>query len=44
MAFRHFFTHAYALTLKPERMRPLVESAPELIDEFKNDLKEHGIA
>ncbi|MBL7016281.1 MAG: hypothetical protein ISR84_01850 [Kiritimatiellales bacterium] len=44
MAFRHFFTHAYALTLKPERMRPLVESAPDLIDEFKNDLKKHGIA
>jgi len=38
MAFRHFFTHAYTLTLKPERMRPLVEAAPQLILDFKSEI------
>jgi hypothetical protein len=42
MAFRHFFSHAYSLTLKPERMRPLVESAPELIRDFKKDLQTYS--
>ncbi|MEI8205654.1 MAG: hypothetical protein WCG03_02130 [Kiritimatiellales bacterium] len=44
MAFRHYFAHAYALNLKPERMRPLIESAPQLIRDFKQDLIENGIA
>ena len=44
MAFRHYFAHAYALNLKPERMRPLVESAPQLIQDFRLDLIRNGIA
>ena len=27
LAFRHFFSHAYALDLSPKRMEPLVENA-----------------
>jgi uncharacterized protein YutE (UPF0331/DUF86 family) len=33
LAFRHFFSHAYAFELDPERLIPLVESAPAV---FKN--------
>ena len=35
LAFRHFFSHAYALDLYAERMEPLVKSAFELYKEFK---------
>jgi hypothetical protein len=38
LAFRHFYTHAYALELYPERMEPLVENAPEIYNLFKNEI------
>ncbi len=38
LAFRHFFSHAYALDLYSEKMEPLVENAAELFSLFKNDI------
>ena len=38
LAFRHFFTHAYALDLYPERMEPLVENASEVYEIFKKEI------
>ena len=38
LAFRHFFTHAYALELYPERMEHLVENALEVYDIFKKEI------
>ena len=38
LAFRHFFSHAYALDLYPEKMEPLVENSKELYSIFKNDI------
>jgi len=38
LAFRHFFSHAYALDLYPERMEPLVENSQVLYSIFKNDI------
>ena len=38
LAFRHFFSHAYALELKPQELKPLVENIIELFKEFKNDI------
>lgn len=38
LAFRHFFTHAYALDLYPERMEPLVEKASEIYELFKKEI------
>ena len=38
LAFRHFFSHAYALDLYAERMEPLVKSAFELYKEFKIEI------
>jgi len=34
LAFRHFFSHAYAFYLEPERMRPLVQLAPKVFAGF----------
>ncbi len=39
LAFRHFFTHAYALDLNPEKMAPLVAAASACFEKFKNNLK-----
>jgi hypothetical protein len=39
LAFRHFFSHAYALDLYPERMEPLVENSQVLYSIFRNDIK-----
>lgn len=41
LAFRHFFTHAYALDLHPERMEPLVENISKVYDSFKEDIKSY---
>ena len=41
LAFRHFFSHAYALDLYPEKMEPLVKNAFFLYNEFKNEIKSH---
>lgn len=38
LAFRHFFSHAYALDLYAEKMEPLVKSAFELYKEFKIEI------
>ena len=39
LAFRHFFSHAYALDLYTEKMEPLVENAQKLFSIFKNEIK-----
>ncbi len=38
LAFRHYFSHAYALELFPERMEPLVKDAVALFNEFKQQI------
>ena len=39
LAFRHFFSHAYALELYPERMKPLVADASKIFENFKEEIK-----
>ena len=39
LAFRHFFSHAYALDLYPEKMEPLVKNYQKLYLIFKYDIK-----
>jgi len=39
LAFRHFFGHGYALTLKPERMQPLVRDAESVFSNFKAEIE-----
>lgn len=41
LAFRHFFTHAYALDLYSEKMEPLVENAMDTYSLFKNELTKY---
>jgi uncharacterized protein YutE (UPF0331/DUF86 family) len=41
LAFRHFFSHAYALDLYAEKMEPLVKSAFGLYKEFKIEISKH---
>ena len=38
LAFRHYFSHAYALELFPERMEPLVKDAIALFNEFTQQI------
>lgn len=38
LAFRHFFSHAYALDLFPERMEPLVREAVEFFGKFRAEI------
>jgi len=38
LAFRHFFSHAYALDLFPERMEPLVEGVIRLSRKFEDEV------
>lgn len=38
LAFRHFFSHGYALNLKAELMEPLVLNIIETFSAFKNEL------
>ena len=38
LAFRHFFSHAYALDLDSERITPLVRNARDILDRLKSDL------
>ena len=38
LAFRHFFSHAYALDLYPERMEPLVNEAGQVFSAFKSEI------
>jgi hypothetical protein len=39
LAFRHFFSHAYAFDLEPEKMEVLVESIREVYSLFKKDIQ-----
>jgi len=38
LAFRHFFSHAYALTLDPQRMEPLVAGIMRIFEAFKKEI------
>jgi predicted metal-dependent hydrolase len=38
LAFRHYFSHAYALELFPERMEPLVKDAVAVFNRFKQQI------
>ncbi len=38
LAFRHFFSHAYALDLFPDRMEPLVQQAAVLFRRFRDEI------
>ena len=38
LAFRHFFSHAYALDLSPNRIEPLISGAPKVFKTFKAEL------
>ncbi|MDA3806700.1 MAG: hypothetical protein PF440_02205 [Thiomicrorhabdus sp.] len=38
LAFRHFFSHAYALDLYPERMASLVDNVDETFECFRNEI------
>jgi hypothetical protein len=38
LAFRHYFSHAYALELFPKRIEPLVKDAVALFNEFKQQI------
>lgn len=38
MAFRHFFSHAYALDLVPGRIEPLAANAREILMSFRQDI------
>ncbi len=35
LAFRHFFIHAYALELDPEKITPLVRDVEHIFEDFK---------
>jgi hypothetical protein len=39
LAFRHFFSHGYALNLFPDRIEPLVAGIEHLFIKFKNEIK-----
>ena len=38
LAFRHFFVHAYAFDLQPERLEPLSNKARETFSSFRKDI------
>jgi hypothetical protein len=39
LAFRHFFSHAYALDLYPQRMEPLVADAAIIFKKLKKEIE-----
>jgi len=39
LAFRHFFSHGYALNLFPARMEPLVRNADSVFTKFKSEIE-----
>lgn len=39
LAFRHFFSHGYALHLDPARMLPLAKSADKVFKDFKKGVQ-----
>ncbi len=38
LAFRHFFSHAYAFTLQPQRIEPLVAKIKQVFDAFRKEI------
>ena len=38
MAFRHFFIHAYAMKLSPNRIAPLMQVIKEVFQKFKTEI------
>ena len=38
LAFRHFFSHAYALDLYPDKMEPLVANAAALFSMYQDEI------
>ena len=38
LAFRHFFSHTYALDLNPQRMEPLVAEACSVFEKFRREV------
>jgi len=43
LAFRHFFSHAYALDVNPERIEPLVVDATRIYKKFKEEINKSFI-
>ena len=41
LAFRHFFSHTYALDLDPQRMESLAENILDVFDKFKTEINEN---
>jgi hypothetical protein len=41
LAFRHFFSHAYALDLYSDKIEPLVENMAETFRLFKSDISKY---
>ena len=40
MAFRHFFIHAYAMHLSPNRIAPLIQVIKEVFQKFKTEINQ----
>jgi len=38
LAFRHFFSHAYAIDLQPQRIEPLIENILKTFEQFKDEI------
>lgn len=43
LAFRHFFSHAYALDLQPQRLEPLVSGSVKIFEKFKVEINKINI-
>ncbi|MBD3272457.1 MAG: hypothetical protein GF384_07995 [Elusimicrobia bacterium] len=43
LAFRHFFSHAYALELYPDRMVQLITDLHDIFSRFKIEIKKHRL-
>jgi uncharacterized protein YutE (UPF0331/DUF86 family) len=41
LAFRHFFSHAYAFDLYADKMEPLVENSQEVYSNFKKGINKY---
>jgi len=39
LAFRHFFSHAYAFHVEADRLEPLVEAVPGMFGRFRDELE-----
>ena len=38
LAFRHFFSHAYAIDLQPQRLETLISNIVKIFEEFKVEI------